>query len=114
MLSADAERLDHSVGLAQSIASCIQSGITAPEELQKLYPEGTCIGNSLLIGLDSTGEILPAGADPSCLLTVAFGNRNPVTADITITQAKDDRKIFTLRASVYVPYRLSENMEVMP
>ena len=36
VLSADAVRLDHSVSLAQSIASCIQSGITAPEELPEI------------------------------------------------------------------------------
>ncbi|MCH1978283.1 hypothetical protein MCG44_00755 [Lawsonibacter sp. OA9] len=113
-LSTDAERLDHSVNLAQSIASCIQSGITTPEELQKLYPEGTCSDNSLLIGLDDIGEILPADADPSCLLTVTFENHNPVTADIIITQIRDDRKVFTLTASVYEPYRLNENSEVMP
>jgi type II secretory pathway component PulJ len=113
-LSDEAKRLDHSVSLAESIASCIQSGITTPEDLQKLYPQGTCSENSLTLYLDRTGTVLPDESESYCLFTVTFGNHNPVTADINMTQIADGRELFALRASVYEPCRLAEDTEVAP
>lgn len=113
-LSAETDRLNHAVGLAQSVAACIQSGAKTPEELQRLYPNGICREGRLMLYLGTDGQTLPAETDASCLLTVIFGNSNPVKADILITHLEENRQVFALAVSVYEPYHLSVDTEDLP
>lgn len=110
-LSIEADRLNDSVSLAQSVAACIQSGVKTPEDLQKFYPDGISRGDRLMLYLAEGGQTLPSQTDASCLLTVIFENTNPMKADITVWHIKEDRQIFTLTASFYEPYSLSKSME---